>query len=101
MTGRLTVLASGSSGNAALLETNGFGLLIDCGLPPRTLSSRLREAGASWDSVNAVILTHIHGDHWKDLTLQGLRSFRIPLYAHADHLDHLSATARAFGALEK
>ena len=45
MTGRFTVLASGSSGNAALLETTNFGLLIDCGLPPRMLTHRLREVG--------------------------------------------------------
>ena len=48
MTGRFTVLASGSGGNAALLEVNGFGLLIDCGLQPRMLTARLREAGVSW-----------------------------------------------------
>jgi phosphoribosyl 1,2-cyclic phosphodiesterase len=99
MTGRFTVLASGSSGNAALLETAGFGLLIDCGLPPRVLGARLREAGASWDSVNAVVLTHVHGDHWKDYTLAELRSRKIPFYAHPDHLDHLSTTALAFDPL--
>jgi phosphoribosyl 1,2-cyclic phosphodiesterase len=101
MTGRFTVLASGSSGNAALLETNGFGFLIDCGLPPRMLSARLREVGASWDSVNAVILTHTHGDHWKDFTLAELRSRRIPLYAHADHLDQLGSTAQSFDPLKR
>ena len=40
MTARFTVLASGSLGNATLLEVNGFGLLIDCGLHPRTLAGR-------------------------------------------------------------
>src|SRR5262249_40583543 len=84
MTGRFTVLASGSSGNAALLESNGFGLLIDCGLHPRILSARLREVGASWDAINAVILTHTHSDHWKDLTLADLRSRKIPFHAHAE-----------------
>lgn len=101
MTGRFTVLASGSSGNAALLETNGFGLLIDCGLHPRMLTARLREAGASWENVNAVILTHIHGDHWKDLTLGALRSYKIPLYAHAEHHDHLSFAAVAYESLHR
>ena len=101
MTGRFTVLASGSSGNAALLETNGFGLLIDCGLHPRMLTARLREAGASWENVNAVILTHIHGDHWKDLTLGTLRSYKIPLYAHAEHHDHLSSAAVAYESLHR
>ena len=49
MTARFTVLASGSGGNATLLEVNGFGLLIDCGLPAKDLTARLSVAGASWD----------------------------------------------------
>jgi hypothetical protein len=53
-TDRFTVLASGSAGNVSLLEVNGFGLLIDCGLPPRALTNRLRAIGSSWDKVNAV-----------------------------------------------
>src|SRR5262245_506213 len=101
MTGRFTVLASGSSGNAALLEANGFGLLIDCGLPPRVLTNRLREVGASWDAVNAVILTHTHSDHWKDLTLADLCSRKILFHAHAAHLDHLSTAAPSFDPLHK
>ncbi len=99
MTGRFTVLASGSSGNAALLETNGFGLLIDCGLHPRVLTQRLREVGATWDKINAAILTHTHGDHWKDLTLADLRSRKIPLYAHEVQLGQLAASADSFAAL--
>lgn len=99
MTGRFTVLASGSSGNTALLEANGFGLLIDCGLHPRAITQRLREVGASWDKINAVILTHTHGDHWKDLTLADLRSRKIPLYAHEVQLGQLAASADSFAAL--
>lgn len=101
MAGRFTVLASGSSGNAALLEMDGFGLLIDCGLQPRTLTSRLQAIGAHWHSINAVILTHTHGDHWKDLTLADLRSRRIPFYAHAAHLDQLAAASPSFDALHQ
>ena len=101
MQGRFTVLASGSSGNAALLEANGFGLLIDCGLGPRMLASRLREIGATWDAIHAVVLTHIHGDHWKDYTLADLRSRNIPIYAHADHLDELAFAADCFESLRR
>lgn len=99
MTARFTVLASGSSGNAALLEADGFGLLIDCGLHPRFLSGRLAAVGASWDKIHAVILTHTHGDHWKDATLAQCRSRRTPIYAHPAHFDHLNAVAESFGPL--
>jgi phosphoribosyl 1,2-cyclic phosphodiesterase len=99
MTARFTVLASGSSGNAALLEVNGFGLLIDCGLHPRFLAARLASVGASWGTIHAAILTHTHGDHWKDLALGELRSRRIPVYAHPAHFDHLESVAASFGPL--
>ena len=36
---RFTVLASGSGGNASLVETDGFGVLIDAGLGPRQLAT--------------------------------------------------------------
>src|SRR5262249_30344564 len=101
MTGRFTVLASGSSGNAALLETDGFGLLIDCGLHPRQLSNRLRKAGAAWEKANPVILPHTHGDHCKDLTLADLGSRKIPLYAHPAQLDQLATSSASFEPLRK
>ncbi len=101
MTMRFTVLASGSAGNAALVEVNGFGLLIDCGIGPRSMSARLRSIGATWANVHAVMLTHTHGDHWKDLCFNTLQSNRIPLYAHRAQLNHLSVVAPSFDSLHK
>lgn len=97
-TARFTVLASGSSGNASLLEIDGFGLLIDCGLHPRYLTARLQSVGVKWDRVSAAILTHTHTDHWKDGTLSDLRSRRIPLFAHPQHFAHLERVAASFPA---
>ena len=93
---RFSILASGSSGNAALLEADGFGLLIDAGLGPRQLASRLAAVGASWQRVNAVILTHTHSDHWKDRTLKHLRHLKIPFYCHAGHHGALREFGPAF-----
>jgi phosphoribosyl 1,2-cyclic phosphodiesterase len=101
MTGRFTVLASGSSGNSALLEANGFGLLIDCGLHPRTLTARLAEISVSWNAIHAVILTHTHSDHWKDLTLADLRSKKIPLWGHPAQFDFLAVAAPSFESLDR
>jgi len=98
---RLAVLASGSSGNATLLEADGFGLLIDAGLGPRQLASRLAAVGASWHKVNAVVLTHTHSDHWRDRTFEHLRRLNIPLYCHGEHHAALRAYSSAFAALTK
>lgn len=91
MTARFTVLASGSSGNASLLEFGGFGLLIDCGLGPQVLAERLAVVGRGWKDVNAALLTHTHSDHWNALTLAHFRRLHISLIAHSQHHDTLSA----------
>jgi hypothetical protein len=91
MAARFTVLASGSSGNASLVELDGFGLLVDCGLGPRALASRLAAIGLSWQAVSAVVVTHTHGDHWNALTLGHLRRLNIPLIAHPRHHDFLAS----------
>lgn len=82
---RFTVLGSGSAGNASLLEVEGFGLLIDCGLGPRVLAERLAAVGLSWQAVSACLVTHTHRDHWNALTLAHLHRLKIPLVAHPHH----------------
>ena len=92
---RFTVLASGSSGNASLLEANGFGLLVDIGLGPRLLAARLAVADRTWSSVQAVVLTHTHTDHWKPTTLRLLYTNGIPLYCHGEHRAEIRANCPA------
>ena len=45
-----TVLASGSAGNASLVESEGFALLLDVGLGPRQLANRMRAIGADLET---------------------------------------------------
>jgi ribonuclease BN (tRNA processing enzyme) len=63
------------------------------------LSSRLAAIGASWESVHAVILTHTHGDHWRDATLAHLASRRVPIHGHSAHFDQLSIAGPSFAAI--
>ncbi len=98
---RFTVLASGSGGNAALVETEGFGLLIDAGLGPRELATRLSAVGRGWSSIHAVILTHTHSDHWKDRTLKHLATRGIPLFCFPGHEPVLQSWSPAFPALRR
>lgn len=96
---QFTVLASGSAGNASLIQADSFGFLLDAGLGPRKLAARLAAVGASWYHVRAVLLTHTHADHWKDKTLIQLHRRRIPLYCHADHHEALLAYGAGFASL--
>lgn len=99
--GQFTVLASGSSGNASLLESEGFYLLLDCGLSPRPLGKRLAAVGCSWQQLNAVLLTHTHTDHWNEATFSFLVPRTALLYCHAEHRQLLRLCSPAFGELEK
>lgn len=66
---RFTSLGSGSSGNATLVEARPRDgapptrVLVDCGLPPRQLATRLAARGLSAGDIDAVFVTHEHSDH--------------------------------------
>src|SRR5580658_7789170 len=97
---QLTVLASGSRGNASLLAWRGHGWLIDIGLGPRQLAQRLSARGRSWRDVRGVLLTHTHSDHWNERTLAYLVRLQIPLYCHAEHTENLRAWSSAVTRLD-
>jgi len=64
---RFRSLGSGSTGNATLVEATSDGrtsrLLIDCGFALRHLDVRLARAGLAASDIDAVFITHEHGDH--------------------------------------
>ena len=59
----VTVLGTGSRGNAVVVECGGDRVLIDAGFPARGLVQRMRAADVVPESVSALVLTHAHGDH--------------------------------------
>jgi phosphoribosyl 1,2-cyclic phosphodiesterase len=97
----VTVLGSGSAGNTTLLEADGFSLLIDVGLGPRQIATRLATVGVSWPRIRAVLLTHTHGDHWNDRALAHVLKLRIPVWCHADHLAVLRKHCSCFKAMQR
>ncbi|QNK66207.1 MBL fold metallo-hydrolase [Variovorax sp. PAMC26660] len=64
---RFRSLGSGSTGNAALVEATSGGrtsrMLIDCGFGLKQLDLRLAQAGLAASDIDAVFVTHEHGDH--------------------------------------
>ena len=57
------MLASGSSGNAALLATDSTRILLDAGLSMREIGKRLAAIGEDLAGVDAILITHEHSDH--------------------------------------
>jgi phosphoribosyl 1,2-cyclic phosphodiesterase len=64
---RFRSLGSGSSGNATVVEaTSGITttrLLVDAGFSLKELEMRLARAGLGIDDLDAIFITHEHGDH--------------------------------------
>jgi phosphoribosyl 1,2-cyclic phosphodiesterase len=60
---KFCVLASGSSGNAALLATGHTRILVDAGLSMRELGKRLAAVGEDPGEIDAILVTHEHSDH--------------------------------------
>ncbi len=59
----VTILGSGSKGNALVIECEDDRILVDAGFPARTLVKRLQAARIDPRSISALVLTHEHGDH--------------------------------------
>ncbi len=87
---RLTVLGSGSRGNALLLEAGGDALLVDAGFSLRDLTRRLAAAGRDPAAVRAIALTHEHGDHARGAA-RAAAAWRVPLCGSAGTLAAVGA----------
>src|SRR6185503_16493284 len=59
----LSVLGSGSAGNAFALVSEGMVLLIDAGFSAREIARRAAVAGVDLTRLSGIALTHEHGDH--------------------------------------
>jgi phosphoribosyl 1,2-cyclic phosphodiesterase len=86
----VTSLASGSSGNALIIQRGGEALLIDCGIALRTMEKLLRYRGVAPESIRALLLTHEHGDH--ALSAAALaRRYGVPVVCNAATRDALGS----------
>ncbi len=76
-------LRSGSSGNLTLVEHDGTALLLDAGLPSqRGLAQALSESGCTWDEIDAVLVSHLHGDHIHPSAVAACARHEVPILLH-------------------
>ena len=77
---KVSVLSSGSDGNATLIYDGQTYVLVDIGISPRRISKLIQPFGISLDDIGALFITHSHSDHFA-----GLESFAkkhsIPIFA--------------------
>jgi phosphoribosyl 1,2-cyclic phosphodiesterase len=80
---KICLLASGSKGNSILVESGKTRLLIDAGLSARELRKRLASIDVEAESIDALLITHEHGDHVRGLGPL-VRQLGLPVYLQTD-----------------
>lgn len=88
---RVTVLGSGSRGNAILVDGTEGSVLVDAGFGPRALARRFALAERRPEHVRALLLTHEHTDHASGAVAACTR-WQWPVYAQAETLEALRAS---------
>ena len=79
---RIASLGSGSKGNATLVDTGETLILIDCGLPKKEVEDRLDLRGLSAKDIDAILVTHEHGDHCRGVAALS-RAYGLPVFLTA------------------
>src|ERR1700691_5366559 len=109
----MTVLASGSKGNATVIDAGWTRILVDAGMSCRELMKRMAQVGEDPEALDAILITHEHLDHVAGLAVLA-RRLGIPVFfteathrawvrmvkprttmTYAKWLDHLQAEKEA------
>ena len=76
----ISVLGSGSTGNVTFVSDGSVRVLLDAGLACKEIERRLRLFGVSPRHMDAVLVSHEHGDHARG-AWRFCSKHRVPLYA--------------------
>lgn len=80
---RVISLQSGSNGNCIYVEAGGVRLLFDAGISGIQVEERLALHGRNPIGVDAVLVSHDHGDHSRSMGILN-RKFGLPIYVTAE-----------------
>ena len=78
----VTTIASGSSGNAALVSCGNTHILLDAGVSARRITTGMKTLGIDPARLSAILVTHEHLDHISGLAVL-TKKLRVPLVASA------------------
>ena len=94
----LCVLGSSSAGNSTLVWNGRMSVLIDCGFGPSYIARQLHTLNLSLSGLTGVFITHTHGDHVNEWTVQKLIEARVPIYCPPQIELHLQGRYHAFAS---
>ena len=99
----ITHLGSGSRGNATLISSGGYSVLVDCGFSLRQTEKRLGIAGFDPQSIDSIVVTHHHKDH-SGSALNASKKWSSTLFCNggtASRMGLIEGEFTEFGSLER
>lgn len=84
-------LYSGSSGNSIFVSSEKSKILIDAGLPGKSIDAALKEIDENPKELDAIFVTHEHLDHVKGIGVMS-RKYDIPIYANKGTWEGMAKT---------
>ena len=94
---RIASLSSGSCGNCIYIGSDDHHILIDAGISKKKIEEGLARLELSPSDLDAVLITHEHGDHVNGLGVLS-RKYGLPLYATEGTIDQIG-TMKALGKI--
>lgn len=88
---KLTILGSGSAGNASYVETDETRLLVDVGFSGRQIRQRLATLGRVPENLTAILITHEHSDHITGLAAIAEKA-QLPVYCNRATMEEIRHT---------
>lgn len=78
---QISILASGSSGNAIYIESENTKLLVDCGLTGKKTEGLLKQINRRPEDLDAILVSHEHSDHIHGVGVMS-RKYNLDIYAN-------------------
>lgn len=76
---KISILGSGSGGNATYIESDRGKILIDAGFSCKKIEERLNSIEKTLSEINGILITHEHIDHIQGAGIIS-RKYNIPIY---------------------
>lgn len=97
---QVSVLASGSTGNALYVETPKKKLLVDAGLSGKKITSLLKEVDRKPEDLDAIFVTHEHRDHVHGVGVLA-RKYQLDVYANKPTWDAMDGIIGKVDVVQK
>lgn len=81
---KVSILASGSSGNVTYIESANQRLLVDSGLSGKKVTELMKQIDRDIADVDGILVTHEHRDHIHGVGVLA-RKYKLDVYANEKH----------------